>query len=77
MNSNKRQPADHKLICDVIKAKIFPSLQDAMDDLSDIIDDYELSAPLCRNLIGVQKELIKAEKSLCAAHAVVKMEVES
>ena len=72
---NKRQPADHKLISDIIQAKIFPSIHDAQDDLADIIDDYELSAPLCRNLIGVQKELIKAEKSLSAARAVVSMEM--
>lgn len=73
--TTKRQPADHKLIVDIISAKAVPSLHDAMDDLSDIIDDMELSAPLCRNLIGAQKELLKAEKSMQAGLVVARMEV--
>jgi len=74
MTNTKRLPADYAVIAHNIKSKILPSIHDAQADLDDILMDYELSASVVRNLIGVQKELSKAEKSAAAAHAAAALE---
>lgn len=75
MTNTKRLPADYAVIAHNIKSKILPSIHDAQEDLVDLLD-YELSAQLVRNLIGVQKELDRAEKSAAAALAVANLETE-
>lgn len=71
---NKRSPANYTEIASIIKTKILPSLNDAQDDLADILEDAECSAQFIRNAVGAAKELDRAEKSLAAAVAVAKME---
>ena len=70
----KRTPADYPAITEQLSKRILPTTEAALDDLSDLIEDPELNAATCRNLIGAQKELGRACASLNAAIAVTQME---
>ena len=70
----KRTPADYPAITEQLSKRILPTTEAALDDLSDLIEDTELNAATCRNLIGAQKELGRACASLNAAIAVTQME---
>ena len=74
--STKRAPADYESIANTIKTKIIPSINDAQDDIADILEDAECSAQFIRNATGLVKELDRAEKSASAAALVAKMEAE-
>lgn len=73
---NKRQPANYSDIASIIKTKILPSINDAQDDIADILEDAECSAQFIRNATGLVKELDRAEKSASAAALIAKMEAE-
>ena len=70
----RRTPADYPAITTQLSQRILPTTEAALDDLSDLIEDTELNAATCRNLIGAQKELGRACASLNAAIAVTQME---
>ena len=72
---NNRQPANYQDIASAIKTKILISINEAQEDLADILSDQECSAQFIRNAVGGLKELDRAEKSLTAALAIAKMEV--
>ena len=69
-----RRKADYSAITEQLSKRILPTTEAALDDLSDLIEDTELNAATCRNLIGAQKELGRACASLNAAIAVTQME---
>ena len=69
-----RRKADYSAITTQLSQRILPTTEAALDDLSDLIEDTELNAATCRNLIGAQKELGRACASLNAAIAVTQME---
>ena len=73
MPTTKRIKADYEAIAHIIKSKILASIHDAQEDLEDLLD-HELSAGVVRNLVGLQKELNKGEKSAAAALAVAQLE---
>ena len=73
----RRTPADYPAITQQLSQRILPTTEAALDDLSDLIQDTELNAATCRNLIGAQKELGRACASLNAAIAVTQMEGKS
>ena len=66
-----RKRVDPALIADQIKAQAIPDADSALAVVEEIIATAEMSAPLVRNVIGAQKELVKAISSLTAALAVV------
>ena len=70
----RRTPADYPAITTQLSQQILPTTEAALDDLNDLIEDTELNAATCRNLIGAQKELGRACASLNAAIAVTQME---
>jgi uncharacterized membrane-anchored protein len=51
----RRTPADYPAITQQLSQRILPTTEAALDDLSDLIEDTELNAATCRNLIGAQK----------------------
>ena len=73
----RRKPADYPAITNQLSQRILPTTEAALDDLSDLIEDTELNAATCRNLIGAQKELGRACASLNAAIAVTQLESKS
>ena len=66
--TRKRIPA--QLIADQLKAQAIPDADSALAVVEEIIATAEMSAPLVRNVIGAQKELVKALSSMAAAVAI-------
>ena len=62
----RRKPADYLAMTNQLSQRILPTTEAALDDLSNLIEDTELNAGTCRNLIGAQKELGRACASLCS-----------
>ena len=70
--TRKRIPA--QLIADQLKAQAIPDADSALAVVEEIIATAEMSAPLVRNVIGAQKELVKALSSMAAAVAITEQQ---
>ncbi len=73
---NRRNKADYQQLTHQIGSQILPTVEAALVDIEDIVQDVELSASVIRQLSGAQREASKACKSLNLAIVACQLEIE-
>lgn len=72
-----RRKGCERLIATQIKGNLIDRLDDILSDIENILEEFEMSSTLVRNVEGSRRELVKAQKSLKAAELIAEMEASS